>query len=187
MMYSDKYRYVYIAPSKTGSNSIRQFLKDNYDGQSLLSDHESSIPGHLSYRFDSYFKFISVRNIYDRCVSMWSDFVKEGQTFSEFIMSLIYKNPIYCCAGTGELLPEFRSLSFMKKESGSNHLVRLEMIEKDLECLPFIDKKVEFNIHFGKSKNKKHIILGCAEMNLVDIYEELDTNLHEGINLCQQM
>lgn len=167
MMYSDKYRYVYIAPAKTGSNSIRQFLKDNYDGQSLSGDHDCRIPD----KFKSYFRFMSVRNIYERCVSLWSNFSKEGQTFSQFMMSLIYKNPMYCCAGTGELLPEFRSLNFMKKESGATYFIRLEMIEEDIECLPFIDKQVEFNVHFGKSKNKKHMILDCAETNLVDIYE----------------
>lgn len=61
MMYSDKYNYVYIAPSKTGSNSIKKFLKDNYDGQILLPEHGSIVPDKFKY----YFKFMLVRNIYE--------------------------------------------------------------------------------------------------------------------------
>lgn len=170
MMYSDKYQYVYIAPAKTGSNSIRKFLKDYYDGQVLLGDHDCCISDSSDGKYKSYFKFMSIRNIYDRCISFWNNFAKEEQTFSEFMMSLIYKNPLYCCAGRGELLPEFKSLYYMKKKSGANHFVRLETIEKDLECLPFIDRQVEID-WLCKTKNKEDIILDCEQMKLVDIYE----------------
>lgn len=59
----------------------------------------------------------------------------------------------------------------MVKETPVNYYIRLEHIKEDLECLPFITKNIEFDIHLGRTDNKKHIVLDGDQMELVNFYE----------------
>ena len=110
MMYSEKYKYVYISPSKTGSNSIQYFLKNYYDGCLYGNIHGDEIPD----KFKDYFIFVSVRNIHERAVSLWMDFGKLNLSFKEFMVDLIFKNQF----SISNMPEELRSLnSYLQKLS----------------------------------------------------------------------
>tara|TARA_B100001057_G_scaffold497548_1_gene601982 strand:+ start:7690 stop:8262 length:573 start_codon:yes stop_codon:yes gene_type:complete len=102
MIISPKYKFVFIANTKTGSTSIHKTLLNCVKDKNLI-DESSFILGdkHLSCRklleqrpqYKNYFKFAFVRNPWDRVVSWYffckrSDYIKRNTSdisFKEFL------------------------------------------------------------------------------------------------------
>ena len=165
MMYSDKYKYVYISPSKTGSSSIQYFLKNYYDGHLYGSIHGNEIPN----KFKDYFIFVSMRNIYERAISLWVDFGKLNLSFKEFMIDLIFKNQFSIPPNLEELRSLNSYFQNLNRQGRKYVTVRLESIKHDMEYLPFVDRK--FEIHLGRTKNRLDCICAKDERKLVVEYE----------------
>ena len=141
MIYSDKYKYVYIATPKTASTSIRKWLMDNYDGRQVGRHHQSDVPS--EYR--EYFIFTSTRNPVDRYHSMWK----------EFYPSLQYREFREAIQGIRESADQNRTWADIARSqgeiierSGATRLLRFEDIKSEVESLPFADK--EFDVHLRR-------------------------------------
>lgn len=109
MIVCDKYKFIYIAITKTGTTSIishlnkyipnyndyREIVKKNYNGKVYKHVKAKQLRKLIgSKKYDSYTKFTVVRNPYDRAVS-WYEYVyrlsknngrsSNGMSFSEFV------------------------------------------------------------------------------------------------------
>ncbi len=149
MVYSDKFRVVYIAPPKTGTRSIVNILKDyNFDKESNI-EHLEKVPDKLK----KYYTFITIRNPYDRAVSLWWFHFKREQRKPIFD----YFNFIKETDGTLEKFLQWLINNKGQKEKGYrftltqadylknnriDKVVYMEELEKDFNSLPFIKTSV---------------------------------------------
>lgn len=69
MMFCPAIKAVYTAPCKTATQTMFEVLREWYDGTLLanVNMHDPRIPP----QFHDWFSFITVRNPYDRAVSLW--------------------------------------------------------------------------------------------------------------------
>jgi len=68
MIVSDEFHFVYVAPPKTGSQSMRVWLINHIpDARELGHTHDMLVPE----EYCEYSTFLTVRNPYDRVFSLW--------------------------------------------------------------------------------------------------------------------
>jgi len=137
VIYSHKYKYVFISVPKCGSCTMIQHLKDHYEGQTEynglpLHMHENKIP----FDAEGYTIFSIVRNPYERAISSWwSARIKEPAwevcstkdpvTFLTAAMSLDTYHP--------RIIPAYLQL----REHPDILLLKLESLEQEFGNLPF--------------------------------------------------
>jgi len=141
MIYSNKHNYVYYEVPKTGSSSIKLFLKTYYGGMGEKR-HVRKVTSHTV-------KIASVRNPYARVVSQYffeeQRGRKERQDIVNFDMFLDYlleqdKHP----ANTRETkkyvyFTQSKFLYFVEP----THIIKQENIWEDLQKLPFFNKNIQ--------------------------------------------
>lgn len=139
MIISDKYKFVYFAPVKTGTSSIISVLDSGYNIKYL--NHEKL--GKSPYSHQLFFKpewknyttFISVRNPYDRFLSIFNYFSrnKSHETIED------YTKPEWKVKSISEQLQEGQFLNECIP-ARLDFVVKLESIEEDFNKLPFLKK-----------------------------------------------
>ncbi len=67
MIVSKKYKFVFLATTKTGTRSLYKILRDEDFCGELIGDHKHIIPD----EYNDYYKFIVVRNPYVRMLSLY--------------------------------------------------------------------------------------------------------------------
>lgn len=134
MYLSRKHRFICIGIPRTGSRSMRNWLRDNYEGEELLGHHDWRVPDEYS----DYFVFTMVRNPYERVASVWFSGPKDRS-------QLPYKT----------LAERYALIAQGKREDPEKYLSQRDYIEKGkvsmalyferlpacLARLPFVDKK----------------------------------------------
>lgn len=156
MYVSEKHRFIYMPPQKTGSTSIADVIVSELDAyiyrdwsHELEKNHDGYLR-HLNYlpeKFSDYFVFASVRNPYDRISSLYEETKNHNQInnmpslppFDKYLARRLSYTNSMC----GQLnLGEFEI----------HALVRLENIEEDFNKLPFVkDTPIP---HLRKSSTK---------------------------------
>jgi hypothetical protein len=154
MIVSHSHQIVYMPPPKTGTTTITQLLKKEYDGF-VWDEWEPDIytyngilikqPKHLVHlpkALSHYFVFGSVRNPYSREVSRyyWKYYRNHVKvTFEEHIMEITKEanSDWYYLRQNSDYVPPQGCVKFKL-----DAVVRLEHIEKDLASLPFINSPV---------------------------------------------
>jgi len=148
LIISNKYKFIYIAVPKTGSQNIRSHLSKFKDDTLRIRDHERLIPKGK----ESYIKIVSIRNPYDRILSQYKMVTRKQRqvnsdknwlTFEEFIDYSIYLNK-YIPDDTlyNNLYQRFPMWKFFSTVGKIDYFIRLEHIQKDFNALPFINEKV---------------------------------------------
>jgi hypothetical protein len=144
----EKQGFIYIAPPKTGTLSISRWLRNDYGGKDVAHTHDAIVP--LLYA--GYIPFISVRNPYDRCISLWwwscmspSRSPKchlYGRSFVKYIRRLIWFRDR---EDLGHETPRaYMTLSqyaeAVRESTGKIPLpIRFEHQKEDVKALPFFD------------------------------------------------
>lgn len=79
MIYSDKYKYIFLHVPKNAGTSIKKILEKKYDGNKIMV-HVSASDGQLKLKeWNKYFKFAIVRNPYSRVVSWYNHLIRESE------------------------------------------------------------------------------------------------------------
>ncbi len=140
MIISDKYKYVYVSIPKTGTLSVRTWLRKYYEGIPLNRHRYPQLSPGAGYhscfvpdQCKDYLIFTTVRNPYARCYSGYK-FEQYGGTFLKYLKILPTRR------NTGHL-KMFYTQTYFVEMSGATHIIKLENIEEIL-TLPFIDKPV---------------------------------------------
>lgn len=76
MQYNNDIKAIYIAPPKTATRSMVRVLHNLYQFRNYKAPHFDIVP----VQFKDYYSFITVRNPYDRIVSLWFYFFKNNNT-----------------------------------------------------------------------------------------------------------
>ena len=122
--------WVFICPQKTGSLSMRHWLLELYGGERISRYHDRIVPE----PFISCYKFITVRDPYERAYSAWHHVGRKqksgpsrkdrGISFNESCKKLAFSS--------GRLV-DFYS------DANADGFVRLEMLSEDVTKLHFFD------------------------------------------------
>lgn len=174
MIISHKHKFIYFKAEKVAGTSTEIILSDLADEADIVtpitkgdsSTHKPrnyngfvnhSAPLYIKNKigedkFDSYFKFITVRNPFDRAVSwhFWRESVKEtNKNFKDFILSKGC-NP----------LTSFSDWIFLEKECIANDYIRYENLEKNTKRILGkwfnVDDLAYPRAKTGQRKEKKH-------------------------------
>jgi len=135
---SNQKKYIWFLIPKCGSNSIRNFLHKNSE---IVSNEQFKEAVRTGIDWENYFKFIIVRNPWDRLLSAWQDKVRkqwdEKYRFPQFRIkyfeqfhdkdfSFFVKN----CEINRD--PHLRSISELVDISGIDFIGKLENLQEDL-------------------------------------------------------
>jgi len=186
MRISHKYKFIFFCNPKTGSESVRKILNPYSDiiGTGFrIRTRENPFYSHITpketliifneagWDFDSYQKFVFVRNPWVRLVSLY-EMIRQQETYSDNFPGFtewLYTIKPDGTGGGGEDWQRWRKYgsysleNFCKGESGEimvDKVIRLEDIDHDL--LPYLKKLNLPNIgnlfipHINKRNNTKH-------------------------------
>ena len=149
MIISKKFKFIFLAPPKTGTRSIyRLLLNDKFSGE-LVGDHKHIIPS----KYSEYFTFIVVRNPYYRMLSLYlscciengdvKGFVKDMETlgfsksFNSFLKWVILNRSKFYDLNESKYLILKSQCAFFLKNKVSK-LIRYENLDKEFKSLSFI-------------------------------------------------
>lgn len=143
MVVSKKYKFVFMCIPKTGSMAMEQILKP-YGGFYLKGKKWARHPNQVPSKYKDYFTFCTIRNPYDRAVSLWFSAVdswpkfkygiveKYGKEFVPFLNMLITPQVNSQFGG----LPMISMSSFLGKTRIDRYL-QFENLNKEIASLPF--------------------------------------------------
>lgn len=161
MIYSKYKKFVYVAIPKTGTRSVYELCLNQYSCH-IYKEHWNIIPD----EYKNYYAFITVRNPYDRAVSMWYFVInsigstkshikfKEGVpsgSFVDFMKFLIVerKNNLEN--------PFFRTQAEYLKPNRFDMILEMEKLGNDFNKLPFLHHEEELK-HLNKTIDVSNII-----------------------------
>jgi hypothetical protein len=149
-MISHEHKFIYVAIPKTGSASINDWSKRNFEAEQIGRYHGFKIPK----EFNRYLVFTIIRNPYERCWSWyWFEELRDqnGWSFEEhFRQRLKGKNK----NGRGLYHPLWASTqkTFVER-SKARYVIKLEGLE--LNVLPFVNSEEHMKIpHIRKTRGK---------------------------------
>jgi len=148
---NNKFKYVFIAIPKTGTRSIYNVLRREFEGH-LIRDHEKKIPE----KFKGWFSFTVIRNPYERLVSAWWSTTQRGVDPKGFIKRLkgnasfenFCKNlpSLETVRSAPHLTPQFQWLN-----NDFDKIIEYENLEEEWLKLPFNENKVQL-IHINSTR-----------------------------------
>lgn len=162
MIVSEKHKFVFIAIPKTGTRSIYKILKEKYEGF-LYREHFKEVPK----EYKKYYKFTTIRNPYDRFISMWWSTCKRksllnknksGSNFKElagsadpldllnFMINTDYK-------GRGSELFS-RQTDFIKSNK-IDKIIKFENLNQEFNSLPFVNENINLPV-LNSTKSKSN-------------------------------
>ncbi|MEO1261268.1 MAG: sulfotransferase family 2 domain-containing protein [Bacteroidota bacterium] len=183
MRISHRYQFIFFANPKTASSSVRQFLNPYTDVQPVLNylkrtpenpfyphitpSETKIIFQQLGWDFNSYNKFVFVRNPWTRLVSLYEHIMRNPANHIEF-KEWLYSIKPYGIGGLGEDHQRWRKYGaysiehFIKDEKGNilvDKVIRFEDINKELK--PFLKALGLPNVNDAKlnhsNKRKKNV------------------------------
>lgn len=131
MIVSHQHKFVYFAPVKTASTSIHKALAD-FDIQIYHTHSKEKWARHQMWfpqELWGYFTFVSVRNPYDRFLSMYNHFSEDNETIKDYSIN---NDP-----RKSSIFDEVFS-----KSIPINAIIRVETLEQDINNLPFVRNKI---------------------------------------------
>lgn len=152
MIVSDKHKFVYVSIPKTGTLSIRTWLRQNYDGRQIVNRLIQELLGRRpGVGYHSYFVppecadytiFTTVRNPYARCYSAYK-FQGSSITFLEWLKraSVTRDEPIRMGRYPARHMMYATQSQYVQR-SKATHIIKLENLAEEILTLPFIDKEV---------------------------------------------
>ena len=152
MLVCKEFKFCYLRPPRTATQSITWNLSSRYDVQYPVSTDNSGHRTVWSPEFSGFFTFIVVRNPFPRLVSSWRrsqespyrDRKRPAQSFREYVEDIDRGWREWACHS-------------YTKAPLINRVVRYENLAEDLALLPceYFPKKIELVEHKGKSKYPK--------------------------------
>ena len=140
MLISDEYKFVFLAPTKTGTRSIYHLLKKHYNGYEY-QDHGKIIPE----KFHNYFTFINKRCPYERAASAYwfscqrrDDRFKYQQKFEKMKIENNFRNFLKIA---GSLFTSTQWSYHVNNRIDA--ILDIEFLERDFNRLPFITDPLE--------------------------------------------
>lgn len=137
--------YYYIHCSKTASMSIRTVLMSDYGGSPTIDPWQREAS-------HSKFTFASVRNPYERCLSLWWSLIQGGDSYG--VVDAVGTDPVAVLDftlgggwGSGEC-PHRKQVGYSDLTRScvdhiGNHrldaVIRYESLNEDFSALPFVD------------------------------------------------
>lgn len=175
MRISHKYKFIFFANPKTGSSSVRQFLNPYTDVQPVLNylkrTSENPFYPHITpqetralfkdfdWDFNSYNKFVFVRNPWARLVSLYEHVMRNPKNKMDFTPWLYSISP-NDKGGGGDEWQRWRKYGaysiehYIKDDQGNilvDKVIRLEDIQKELR--PFLKAMGLPNVKGAKIKH----------------------------------
>lgn len=150
MIVSEKYRCVYVSIPKTGTLSVRTWLRQNYDGVQIRPDRlmqeilgRRPGVGYHSYfvpkEYADYTIFTTVRNPYARCYSAYK-FQGSSVSFLEWLKNAsVIKNELLGMGRYPARHMMHATQTQYVQRSKATYIIKLENLG-ELLTLPFIDK-----------------------------------------------
>ena len=135
---SNQKKYIWFVIPKCGSNSIKKFLHKN---SKFVSNKKFKEAVRAGIDWENYFKFIIVRNPWDRLLSAWQDKVKkqwnEEYRFPQFRIKYLeqfYDKDFSFFVKNCEINrdPHLRPISELVDISGIDFIGKLENLQEDL-------------------------------------------------------
>lgn len=165
MIICHTHKFIYFAPEKTGSTSIRKVLSQNFAIEIKGGVHDIFLPS----QYSDYFTFCTVRNPYTRALSAYNHMMRDGLGL-----------PIEECCTIGNwhwARPIFNSLfkTSVVKNCVATHLdafVKTENMEEDFNLLPFVNKNV--SIPTLNQSNKYRVAYGLKVFEWVSEFYKAD-------------
>ena len=161
MIISPKYKFVFIANSKTGSTSIHETLLNCVKDKNLIDESRVNLGDkHLSCRnlieqrpqYKNYFKFAFTRNPWDRVVS-WYFFCKTTTNLERNTSNISFKKFIKTMLSVWGS-PKQSQYEFTKK---CDFIGKMENIQEDFDViLDRIGVEQQKITHKNKSKHKHY-------------------------------
>ena len=158
MRISHRYKYIFFANPKTGSETVRKILDPHCDVKSvgyrdmntenpfyvhMLPREASQVFSTLKWDYDDYFKFVFVRNPWARLVSIY-EMIFAGYSIKPDFAAWLYQMEPGGTGGGGRDHERWRRFgtysidNFIKDEAGKilvDRVIRLEDIEMELPVL----------------------------------------------------
>ena len=174
MNVSFKYKYIYIAPPRTGTRTISTFLREYYDMQAIangtvLKTTQEGIQVLHDYKiipgYEDYLKIMSIRNPYARFVSIWKNYTRMKK-----IPPMVFPD---------SLMNKRTQLSYIR-DTKIDYYIRLEYLKKDLEALPFVKHPVILENRYETvlgDKWQNHFVNDQRALNMVNklLHKEIVT------------
>jgi hypothetical protein len=161
VLVSEEHKFVYFAPKKTGSTSVRTLLQEHFGAEiwrdypepdfkdtEISPDWRSPGPDwkhvcHMPERFADYFKFATVRNPFSLEKSryrhdMRHEYLSPNTTFTQFLKRIrkVPKEMVPTLFRKLHQEPEYVPIAGCVRFR-LDTLIRLEYVQRDLESLPF--------------------------------------------------
>jgi len=148
--------FIYLAPTKTGSETINSLLKMPKVHFTLDQEIVDN----------SVYKFATVRHPYDRVVSMYNFFsIGKFSTFDEFLIDLAVLKQ-----GALIYAPQYLYTHWNFKQAVDN-IIKLEELEQALTEIPLFEGITEIP-HLNKDKRKSTLLTDEHKEIIADIYPE---------------
>lgn len=152
MLISEKFKFIFLAPPKTGTRSIYKLLSSNKFEGKLVGDHKHIVPK----KYEGYFTFIVVRNPYFRMLSLYlSCCVEDGDVkgfhidmkesgfevnFNSFLRWILLNRQRFTNLNQSKYLI-LKSQSAYLINNTVDNLIYYENLDKGFELLPFISSE----------------------------------------------
>lgn len=164
MIISHRHRFVYLGPPKTASTTLHHWLSQpafcDHRWEPLPDSQHSSV---LPTGVEHYFKFASIRDPFDRCVSLWRHSQSRTSlaagdapemTFSQFVFDWQDSASYFYRCSQRQLLGSVQL----------DAIVRFEHLEQDLFRLPFIAAAQNLEPLPMKNRNPVHRLQTWASL-----------------------
>jgi hypothetical protein len=145
--------YQYICPQKTGTATMRAWLIEHYGGKPTDKYHDFR-------NIDAEFKFMTVRNPYDRMRSLWQFRNYKGTEKGAFAEMC----ERYASLGL--------SLSDIADRTGCGNFIRLETLDYGVQKLPFYDPDKPLPGYARKTPGKTVKLADEGRAVVLELFED---------------
>lgn len=178
MIISEKHKYVFVSTPKTGTHSLFDYLKTDWDGvQAEGLYHRKDIPAEAA----GYHVFTTVRHPFARTVSIWNSVTRVdpyrdiyvplvgGEDFATFADWLMDFDPDDLQTEKGRALLDIQS--DWLKGIAVDHVLHIERVDEDFAALPFVPE--DFPVAVPKLLARSHpcwttLVHGTLKTRLTD-------------------
>ena len=152
MLISEKCKFTFLAPPKTGTRSVYRLLSNEKFSGELIGDHKHIVP----QKYQNFYTFIVVRNPYYRMLSLYlSCCIEEGDvkgflkdmkevgldlSFNSFLKWILINRAKYYALNQSKYLILKSQAAFVQSNK-IDLIIKYENLDEDLKLLPFISNE----------------------------------------------